>query len=253
MTVKEIYDILDGYAPFSLQCDWDNSGIIVEGDSKKEVEKIMVCTDITREIALEAVTVKADLVISHHPVIFKGLKSLNAKSPAVILSNAGIPAICCHTNMDRASGGLNSFLAKLLGFEEVEGAVLDYDQGDSFGVVCKTDKEYTPVEFAHKIKDTLGCDFLRYTPCEKISRVGICTGSGADFIGGAVKNGCDALITGDVKHNFFVEARNMAFGLFDGGHYFTERIFCELMREILHGFSGEIVTPKGEKPPFETI
>ncbi len=253
MTIKEIYEIIDKNAPFSLQCDWDNSGILVCQDENKQVKKAMVCTDITREIALEAVEKGVDVVISHHPVIFKGLKILNAKNPAVILSNADISAICCHTNVDRATYGLNHVVCDLLGFKAISDAPLAYDDGYSFGTICKTDKEYTDVELAQKIKCVLGCDYVRFTHGKAVNTVGICTGSGGDFIFDAIKSGCDALITGDVKHNFFVDAKNFGFGLFDAGHYFTEEIFAKWLLKIFDKTDVSFEIPLSETAPFCTI
>lgn len=255
MLAREIYEIIDKYAPFSLQCDWDNSGLLV-GSGEKEVKKILLCLDITENIATYAKANDVDLVISHHPVIFKGLKNLDDKNPAVMLSNAKISAICCHTNVDRADYGLNEHLCSMLGFEKAEGVILGYDEGDGFGIVCKTDTEYTPTELAYKIKEVLGCDFVRFTGIGAgISRVGICTGSGGDFIDGAIKNCCDALITGDVKHNVFVDAHNRCFNIFDAGHFFTEKIFITYMKELLESLlkQADVDIIYCDNPPFSTV
>lgn len=253
MLAREIYEIIDKSASFSLQCAWDNSGILVDCENK-DVRKILICTDITSEVSKYAVENDVDLVISHHPVIFKGLKTLDNKNPAVILSNAGISAICCHTNVDRAEYGLNEYLCKMLGFEKVYGEVLAYDEGDSFGIICKADKEYNAEELAEKIKNTLGCDALRfYNSSKRIKKIGICTGSGGDFLGSAMSKGCDALITGDVKHNYFVDAYNSGFCLIDAGHYHTENIFKSYMKELLEnaGVTAAIFTL--ETKPYEVI
>lgn len=253
MTVKEIYDKIDKKSPFSLQCSWDNSGLLVCDDENKQVNRVFVCTDITREIALEAVKENVDLVISHHPVIFKGLKNLVPQNPSVILSKAGISAICCHTNADRNSFSLNHVVAKLLGLKVIEGVPLAFDEGDNFGIICNTYKNIDSIELAQKIKTALSCDYVRFTPKGKISKVGICTGSGGDFVNDAKNAGCDALITGDVKHNFFVDAKNADFALFDAGHYFTERIFKLWLEEILGEIDVILETPLAETPPFYTI
>lgn len=253
MNIREIYECINNKAPFSLQCGWDNSGLLVCDNENKQVKKILVCTDITREIALEAIEKNVELVISHHPVIFKGLKNLVPQNPAVILSNAKISAICCHTNADRGDFSLNHVVAQLLNLKVIEGVPLGFDDGDSFGIICETEKEIAPRELGEKIKNVLGCDYVRFTPSKKISRVGICTGSGGDFIYDAMSAGCDGLITGDVKHNFFVDARNLGFTIFDAGHYFTERIFKQWLMEILNDTEVEFLTPSAEQPPFSTI
>ena len=252
MRAREIYDIINEKVPFSKQCDWDNSGILVACENK-EVKKILTCTDITSEVSKYAVENDVDLVISHHPVIFKGLKTLDNKNPAVRLSNYGISAICCHTNVDRAEYGLNEYLCDMLGFDKVDGEVLGYDGGDSFGIICKADEVYTAEELAEKVKNTLGCDALRFCNTgNSIKKIGICTGSGGDFVEEAFDK-CDALITGDVKHNHFIDAYNYGFTLIDAGHYHTEKIFTSYMKELLEnaGVTAEIHT--FETKPYEVI
>lgn len=252
MLAREIYKIIDDYAPFSKQCDWDNSGFLV-GNPGRKVNKILICEDITAIVAEEACIEGYDMIISHHPVIFKGLKRLEDYHPAVRLSQYHISAICCHTNVDRAEYGLNEYLCDMLGFDKVDGEVLGYDGGDSFGIICKADKVYTAEELAEKVKNTLGCDAVRFnSEGYEALTVGICTGSGGDFVEQA-SDKCDALITGDVKHNHFIDAYNYGFTLIDAGHYHTERIFTSYMKELLEnaGVTAEIHT--FETKPYEVI
>lgn len=256
-TVYDIYKAIDAAAPFTAAEDWDNSGILV-GNSRK-VRKILTALDITSDVAREAVSVGADLVISHHPVIFKGLKELSPENPAVILAKAEIGAICAHTNVDAAKGGLNSYLCKVLGFNEIEGVCLDYDGDCAIGIICETDRGISCEELGKIIKEKLGCQAFRYTSSQKIIRkIGICSGSGGDFLSGAIKNGCDALITGDVKHSVFISAKNAGFPVFDAGHYYTECIFSGWVKEALalnvNEFQEiEISRAKSDIQPFVVI
>lgn len=253
MRAKEIYDIINEKVPFSKQCDWDNSGFLV-GNPGRKVNKILICEDITVIVAEYAHDEGYDMVISHHPVIFKGLKQLENFHPAVRLSNVGICAICCHTNVDRAEYGLNEYLCDMLGFDKVDGEVLGYDEGDSFGIICKADKVYTAEELAKKVKNTLGCDAVRFCNTDNsIKKIGICTGSGGDFVDFAMSRGCDALITGDVKHNYFIDAYNSDFCLIDAGHYHTERIFTSYMKELLENAGVTAVIHTFETKPYEVI
>ncbi len=251
MTVFDVFKKINDVADFSLAECWDNCGILV-GSGYKEVKKILTCLDITCEVAKEAIDCEVDLVISHHPVIFKGLKSLDQKNPAVMLSNSGIAAICCHTNVDIATGGLNSFLCKKLGFKEFIGLPLDYDEGSPIGVVCESEKELSASELATLLVEVSGCDALRFYDSGKpIRKIGICTGSGGDFLGGAMRNKCDVLITGDVKHSTFTDAKNSGISLFDAGHYHTECIFSEWIMKIIDGV--EIKRAESDIPPYQTM
>ena len=117
-TVREIYQYLDGLAPFSLQMEFDNAGFLV-GRGERAVSKILVSLDITEEVAEEAAELGAELIVSHHPVIFRPLKKLEQGSVVWELARAGISAICAHTNLDKARGGVNDCLAAALGLEQV--------------------------------------------------------------------------------------------------------------------------------------
>ena len=251
MTVFDVFKKINDAADFSLAESWDNCGILV-GSSFRDVKKILTCLDITCDVAREAIDIGADLVVSHHPVIFKGLKSLDDNNPAVMLSKAGVSAICCHTNVDIAAGGLNSFLCEKLGFKEIAGLPLAYDEGSPIGIVCESENELSGGELAKLLVEVLGCDALRfYDSGKEIKRIGICTGSGSDFLGDALRNKCDVLITGDVKHSAFTEAKNSGVSLFDAGHYHTECIFSEWIERIIDGV--KISRAKADKPPYQTV
>ncbi len=229
---SHIYNAINSAADFSYAESWDNSGGLVR--TGREIKKILTALDITKEVALEAVKVKADLVVSHHPVIFKGLKFLDENEPAVILAKNDIGAICAHTNADIAPDGLNDYLCKTLGFKAVEGLPLAVEEGKGIGKVCDLERDFSAKELALYLKEKLGCKTVRYSDCKKtIRRVGICSGSGGDFLFEAVKKDCDGLITGDVKHNFFVSSNNIGISIFDAGHYYTEVIFSGYITEIL--------------------
>lgn len=255
MNFYEIYNRINEAAPFARTCDWDNSGIAVYGKNE-EVKKVLTCLDITCDVAREAAEGGYDLVVSHHPVIFKGLKTLTVDNPAVVLSQNGIWALCAHTNADTAEEGLSSLLCEMLGLEKSYMEHLSYDGKIPFGVIGGfTEKEeITGRELAVKVKEALGCRGLRFCCGEnKISRVGICTGSGGDFVGNAIALDCDALITGDVKHNFFIDAKNNGFTLIDAGHYYTEAIFSKWISGVLEGADVEIFRAKSDIAPFEVI
>ena len=227
ITVGQIYDLIDSFAPFSGQQSYDNSGLCV-GSRNASVSRVMTVLDITRDAVLEAEKLGCELIISHHPVIFKGLKTLDPDEPAVMLAARGIAAICAHTSFDSAKGGMNDLLAQRLGLEVLE--PLCFEEGKPMGYVCELPFECSVSHLASVCKRKLGCEYVRMTKASgSVKRVGVCSGSGGSLISAAINSGCDALITGDCKHSAFIEAVNKGFCLIDAGHYETENIFHEFM------------------------
>lgn len=236
-TVGEIYDFINEIAPFSLQQSYDNSGICA-GSRDMPVSRVLTSLDITGAVADEAAEKGCELVLSHHPVIFRPLRVLSPENPAVKLAVRGIAALCMHTSYDSAEGGMNDLLAAKLGFSVAE--VLDMDEGKPMGYVCTAGRSYTARELAEHCKAVLGCKVVRYTECEgSTDRIGVCSGSGGSCLGAAAAKGCGALITGDVKHSDMVAAKDSGFCLIDAGHFSTEDIFHEdIARRLKERFPG---------------
>lgn len=231
VTVGDIFDEINRIAPFSLQESYDNSGLLV-GDKNKRVVKVLIALDITRQTAEEAVRSECDLVISHHPVIFHGLKNLCPDNPAVILAAGGVSAICMHTNFDSADGGMNDILCKKLGLVPVE--PLAVENGKTMGYICSLEKECTPEHLAQKIKIRLGNSVVRYNDTGKsLKRIAVCSGSGGSFLPDVIEKGADGYITGDVKHDVFIDANNNGICIFDAGHFHTENIFYDYLYDRL--------------------
>lgn len=230
-TVGQIYDLIDSFAPFSGQQSYDNSGLVV-GSRDSEVLRALTALDITNDVVREAAEKRCQLIISHHPVIFRPLKKLDPREPAVALAAKGIAAICAHTSFDSAEGGMNDLLAQRLGLKVIE--PLAYEEGKPMGYVCVLPFESSASHLAEVCKKKLGCEVIRMTKAGgSVKRAAICSGSGASLISEAIAKGCDALITGDCKHSAFIEAVNSNFCLIDAGHYHTENIFHEFIAQKL--------------------
>lgn len=239
ITVGDIYDLIDGFAPFSAQQSYDNSGICA-GSRNMTVTKILTALDITCDVVREAAEKGCELVISHHPVIFRPLRTLSPDDPAVMLAANGIAAICAHTSFDSAEGGMNDLLAEKLGLSITE--PLTYEDGKPIGYVCELPFECSASHLASICKKKLGCKVVRYTdPQRSITRAAVCSGSGGDLLGAAAAKGCEALITGDVKHSCFIEAKNSGLCLIDAGHFYTENIFHEALAERIAAEFPELV------------
>ena len=237
--VKDFYGYLNSIAPFETQEDWDNSGMLV-GDMDAEVKKVAVVLDITHEEIKKAKAIGADLIISHHPVIFNPIKSVTRGSVPYELVASSINALCCHTPLDIADGGTNDSLAKLLGIEvtRTEDPIL------RFGTVEPTTAE----NLAGKIAKTLNTK-VRYADAgRKIEKIAICTGAGCSLIEAAGE--IDAFITGDASHHNFLDCIQAGITLIAAGHYETEIVVVPvLVKKLQAQFPDiEIIDIKQENP-----
>lgn len=237
--VKDFYGYLNSIAPFETQEDWDNSGMLV-GDMDAEVKKVAVVLDITHEEIKKAKAIGADLIISHHPVIFNPIKSVTRGSVPYELVASSINALCCHTPLDIADGGTNDSLAKLLGIEvtRTEDPIL------RLGTVEPTSAE----NLAGKIAKTLNTK-VRYADAgRKIEKIAICTGAGCSLIEAAGE--IDAFITGDASHHNFLDCVQAGITLIAAGHYETEIVVVPvLVKKLQAQFPDiEIIDIKQENP-----
>ncbi|MCD8376200.1 MAG: Nif3-like dinuclear metal center hexameric protein [Oscillospiraceae bacterium] len=237
-TAMEIYEFLDGKAPFSTQLDFDNAGFLA-GRGDLEVRRILVALDITEEVALEAARLEAQLVVSHHPLIWGGAKSVTGETVTgrrlLALLEHGTAAICAHTNLDMAPGGVNDTLAAVLGLTETRflqeyGTYAD-GRPYGLGVQGRLGGGAVPLkEFAAQVKAALGAASVRYEDAGKpVERVAVCGGSGGDLVEQALAAGCDTLVTADVRYDPFLDAHSMGLNLLDAGHYATEQVVCPVL------------------------
>lgn len=239
--VEEIDDViayLNSLYPFNLQEKWDNSGYLVESRGT-EVSKILLTLDITNEAVMEADLKGAELIISHHPVIFDARKRLLRTDPVYKLVQSGIGAVCMHTNLDIAYGGTNGvILGKLKSAFGISAAPEPFEEigsENNLGWIVTLDEPADAETFGKKIKEIFGCEYIRMSGRSKnqLSKIAFCSGSGGSMIGLAMAKGCDALITGDVKHDVWIDANNHNFALYDCGHFHTENIVLTELRRVL--------------------
>lgn len=244
-TVGNIYDFLDAKAPFSSAEEWDNPGLLV-GDRETKVTRILVCLDITRQAVKEAVRSGAELIVSHHPVIFSPLKRLPADAVPYLLARAGLAAVCAHTNLDRASGGVNDLLAARLGFDQVTTA----EDG-----LCRLVTLPEPWD-GRKLAETAAGRLHTPVRCRPgtvpITRVLLCGGAGGDELLPLCRQ-ADAVITGELKHHEWL-AFPEELTLIDAGHYATEICMVEGVTAWLRAaFPALSVVPYTGGAPYETM
>lgn len=243
-TVGEIYDILDKYAPFDRADKYDNSGLLV-GDRENTVSKALVALDITNDVIEEAREKKAELIISHHPVFnfrYEEFGSIGKDTPIYNLARYGISAICSHTCLDVAKGGINDIIFDMLKepFDLCDNPEILEVTGDSygFGKICVSRKSFTPQETAKMLKEIFGCTVVKYCSGRKnISKIAYCSGGGGSLMKLAADKGTDAYFCGDIKHDRWIAAKNIGLSLYDCGHFHTEIIMVKYIADLLsHAF-----------------
>ena len=238
ITVKDIYNEIDKRAAFDSAESWDNCGILA-GDPEAKVTKVITALDITKEVVEEATQKGAELIVSHHPVIFHPLHTVLQDTVTGMLLQKGISAICTHTPFDMSPSGMAKGLLDIL--EEPLGLIRSSEEplkitGEnlSIGKLYRLREPLSPETCAGRLKEALGCKYVRFSRGGKsLSKIALCSGSGGSEISLAMEKGADALISGDFKHDQFIDALNSGFVLFDCGHFHTERIFAKLMCEAL--------------------
>lgn len=246
MTVQDIYNVLDAYAPFSLQESYDKSGLLA-GDPQQPVKRILLTLDITVPVIKEAAARRADLVISHHPVIWDPLRTVTPAHPVWHLVRHNIAAICSHTCMDIAEGGLNDYIGNLMAKSFLPAKewqpLVQLPGSRTLGRVAALAEAWEAEDLAERLKEVFHCHSLRYYEGEKaqeIRKIAWCSGSGGDLIPDAIAAGADALITGDCKHSVWADAQNRGFTLFDCGHFETEVPVVKLFADIIGKAAPEI-------------
>ena len=227
--VIDFYNFIDSIAPFATQESWDNSGFLV-GDGEKEVKKVLLALDATEDVLNEAAEIGADLIITHHPVIFGALKEFHPKNIAFLAAEKGIAIISAHTCLDIADGGVNDCLAAALGLKNV----VKVDDGEGLMRMGELEEELSCEEFIKYVAEKLDVGGIKYTPADKkIKKAAVCGGSGGDLYPFAVKAGADAFVTANIKHNQWIEMRREGCCVLDAGHFCTENTVIEPLAEKL--------------------
>ena len=255
--VSDFLDVLEGFAPSFLRMQGDNVGLLV-GDPAREVRRVMLTLDITPAVAQEAAEAGAELVVSHHPVIFRPLSSVTPQSyngaAVTTLLEHRIAAICMHTNLDAAAGGVNDTLARVLGLSQVE---LVDDGGAGILRRGVHPQEMPPADFAAYVGQRLHCRGVRYLEGMRPVRVvTVCGGAGGsqEDAMAALASGCDAYVTAEVKYPVSLELDHAGLTVVDAGHFHTENPVLESLRALLSArFPGVSLTVSAHDDPMKFL
>ncbi len=229
--IRDIYQFLDEFSPFNAAFSYDNCGLLV-GNFDNTVNKVLLSLDITKNVIKEAKGLGAELIISHHPIIFKPIKFVNSDSALHLLCELNISAICAHTNLDVAKEGVNYQLAKALMLKNLK--PLTYEENSPLGFLGTLEKTMTCKEFANYVKKQLRCDGLRYTKINRpINTVAVCSGSGGNLVDEVAAKNADVFVTGEIKHSQILQANELNIAIVDAGHYRTENVIISPLTQKL--------------------
>ncbi len=261
ISVSSVYEFLDQRAPFSMQMDFDNSGFLV-GHREAEVSRILVALDITDDVIAQGIEGGFQLIVAHHPIIFGKIGSITDQDQTgrkvLRLIEHGIAAICAHTNLDAAEGGVNSVLAQRLGLSSPVPLHTDGmdAQGRPYGIGRVGRLEGGPISldrFVERIKAELLLDSVRVLDCGRaVSSVAVGGGACGSMLADVLAHGCDTFVTSELKHDVYLEAKALGINLIDAGHYATEAVICPVLQSWLQeAFPGVTVSlAKGQREVF---
>ncbi len=229
-TVQTIYELIDDIAPFDSQEGFDNAGLLV-GNRNQPVQRVLLALDVTASVIDEAKRLQAQLIVTHHPVMFRGTKSLlNEDYEGGVISHlicSDLALISAHTNLDQSSLGAGLLIADMLGMTELL-------QADHYVVVGLLPEPATAEKIGRRIAGALGGSIRVFGENDKlITRLGIAGGAYDEGYLTARAHGADAFLTGEVRHHNALAAAESGFVLYDGGHYQTEAPMMHALGECL--------------------
>ena len=255
MTVRELYAFLEQRIPRALSCDWDNDGLMVCANDQVEVKRVLVALDITAAVAEQAIREGYDLIVSHHPLIFRPLKAVavgeTIANKVIRLLTSGVSAMSFHTRLDAVEGGVNDVLASSLGLTDITPFGKD---GEEMGRIGNLAAPMSLREFAELVKVSTGARQVQISDGGKpVSRVAVLGGGGAGESGAAAAAGADTYLTGDLRHDQLTEAPERGMNLVQGGHFFTENLVCDRIRELLLEADGTLTVDIVNSYPAEFV
>ncbi len=261
-----VMDALERIAPKRLAEDWDNPGLLV-GGFNQDIRKILVCLDVSDDVVKQAVREGADMIVAHHPLIFKGLKKIRTDLPLGArlqqLLKHDIAVAAAHTNLDIAVGGVNDVLAAKIGLGRLSTFVITSQEADgtveSLGRMGSLPAPMAVEDFARQVREALPTEHVRLVNAgpRPVRKVALCSGSGAEFIQKASFMGADVYVTGDVKYHEAQMAVELGMHVIDAGHFATEFPVVEVLRqrlaEELAEYNMEVIADRESRDFFTVI
>lgn len=250
ITVNDIANIIESAAPLSLAYSWDNPGLLI-GSRTKQVSKILVTLDTNLFTANEAIENGCDMIVSHHPILFKGTKKADYDEPVgkllELLIKKDISVYAAHTNMDNAPKGISARLAEIFELQNVKVLEPDDNMPDAgLGRFGELKNSMTPSDLCKLVKERLNTPGLRAAGdmIRPVKTLCVASGSCAECIDTAIEKGCDAIITGDLKYHETMDAAEKGIFIIDAGHYPTEVMVKDIFSCLLKNTGAEIISSR---------
>lgn len=241
---RAVMEALERIAPSHLAEDWDNPGLLV-GSPECEIRRILVSLDVSDAVVQQAVYEGADMIVAHHPLIFKPIKTIRTDEPLgrrlQLLLQRNVAVAAAHTNLDIARGGVNDVLAAAIGLSEISNFVTarqnELGGAESLGRIGLLPQPMTIRAFAAQVRDALPVEYVRLVHAGErpVRKVALCSGSGAEFISRAAAAGADVYVTGDVRYHDAQHAAELGMHVIDAGHFGTEYPAVAALTERLRG------------------
>lgn len=243
MKINEVTALIEEYAPLDYQESYDNCGMQV-GDSEQEIKGVLITLDVTEEVVEEAIQKGCNLIISHHPLIFKGQKKICGRTSTerciIQAIKNDIAIYSSHTCMDKAAKGVSAKMAEKLGLQDIRPLETETQGGEEIGlgVIATLPQEEDAMDFLKRVKTIFQVGCIRHThvePDKKVKRIALCGGSAFEFAETAIRKKADIYLTADVKYHQFFETEGRII-LADIGHFESE----QYTKEIFYGIISKI-------------
>ena len=255
MTITQLYEILEKSAPRALSADWDNDGFACLPDPAKEVKRVLIALDATEEAVDLAIKEGFDLLLTHHPLLFRGVKELTPARcvPRKLLKLAqnGVAALSLHTRLDAAEGGVNDVLAALLGLKDVKPFAPEGEP--TCGRIGKLQAPVDVEAFSHTVCHLLDAPCVNFVGKGKVQTVAVLGGEGGDFVDAARAAGAELFLAGRIGYHRMLDAAEDGLCVMEAGHFYTERPVLKHLAALVKAADSSMETQIIGMPTIQTI
>lgn len=245
MKIKEVVETLERFAPLPLQESYDNAGLQIGLTEAEDVSGVLLCLDVTEEVIAEAEEKGCNMIVAHHPLLFRPLRKLTGRTQVercvAMAIRKGISIYAAHTNLDNAPGGVNHVMAEKLGLRNVRFLQPNRNNEGGSGVTGELPEALQPADFLRKVASAFGVDALQHNegPCRAVKTVALCGGAGDFLLDDAIAAGADAFLTGEMGyHRYFGHDDEILIGVL--GHYQSEQYTVQLLHKVLREAHPEL-------------
>ena len=254
MTVNELYQYISAHAPRELSASWDNDGIACAADLTRPVKRVLVALDATERVVQRAVEERFDVLLTHHPLLFRGVKELTSVRTVprklLQLAKADVAAMSFHTRLDAAEGGVNDILAENLRLSDVTAFG---PEGEQLGRIGTLPETLEAQECAKTVCEKLGVSAVLLCGTGKIKRVAVLGGEGGDFVDAAIAAGADLFLAGRIGYHRMLDGAEEGIALIEAGHFATEVAVCHRLAELVRCADTAVAVEVDTTPAIQMV